>query len=179
MIDLARSTSWDEPASAALEHVLLATFDADADGSLNDLERITAVQTLRDAMWPRPPADTSVVAWSDEQLPDEDDPGPASPASLTQHDRRLLHDVDQARRLDRQELAPGSTIDAEARAEIARRFRLDDDARLTPAEFARYIAHRNAGSAVADLNDDNRIDDADLRLFLDVARPIDAPDQAP
>jgi len=169
MLELARTTTWDESTSAALERFMAAMFDANSDGRLDDHERIVAVRALRDAVWP----EVSNEAIERIQSPDDEASGLAAATTLSTQDRRLHHDVDEARRRDRQEGGGTGEIDADLRAEIVRRFQTDDDGRLTVDEFARYMAHRNAGSAAADLNSDGQIDDTDLRVFLDIASPID------
>jgi hypothetical protein len=169
LIASARMTSWDEPASAALELFMMAIFDADGDGMLNDVERIVAVRSLRDAVWPTSPNATP----GDLSEKRKEARSLAATATLSARDRRLHHDVDEARRRDRQEGGEVGQIDGKLRAEIVRRFRTEDDGHLTVSEFARYMVLRNAGSAAADLNGDGQIDDADLRVFLDVTSPID------
>lgn len=170
LLELARTTAWDEHSSAALERFMAATFDADDDGTLDDFERIVAVRALREAMWSAAPDETSDRG----QEPVGDDEGQAAPATLSSQERRLHHDVDERRRREHEEHG-GGAIDDDLRVAIALRFQLDDDGRVSVAELARYLHHRRNGSAAADLNGDGQADDSDLRLFLDVASPIDEP----
>lgn len=177
LLDVARATSWNEDNSAALERFLVASFDADGDGALDDFERIEAVLALREAMWPGASAGVTDV----ESDAEGDLASSAGSATLSEAERRLHHDADESRRRDRQEKRGSSAVGAQPsaelsndlRASIVERLQLEDDGRLTVAELARYMRLRNAGSSEADLNGDGHADDADLRILLDVASPID------
>ncbi len=173
MVELARHTSWDEQSTSTLKRFITATFDDDADGSLDDSERIIAVRALRDAAWPQVFDDVMV---SDPSLDDEA-VGTAGAPTLSPRDRRLYHDVDEARHRDQQESGGASNLDAsldpERSDEITRLYQIKPDGLLSVAELARYMARYNAGSAAADLDRDGAINETDLRLFLNVASPIE------
>ena len=173
MVELARHTSWDEQSTSTLERFITATFDDDADGSLDDSERIIAVRALRDAAWPQVFDDVVV---SDPSLDDEA-VGAAGAPTLSPRDRRLYHDVDEARHRDHQESGGTSSVDAaldpERSDEITRLYQIKPDGLLSVVELARYMARYNAGSAAADLDRDGVINETDLRLFLNVASPIE------
>jgi hypothetical protein len=53
------------------------------------------------------------------------------------------------------------------------RFTIEPDGHLSVAELSRFMARYNAGSAAADLDGDGAINESDLRLFLNVASPIE------
>lgn len=178
MLDLARRTSWNDHACASLDRLVLLTFDVDGDLELDDLERITAVKAMRDAIWPdslsdAPAASAQVLA---------DRPGAASAdARLTSEDLKRHHDVDETRRLDhalRREQGRDAAasdpvaMDPERLVQAVHEFRIVDDGHLTAGEFSRFMSRHRAGSVQADLNDDGLCDEADLRLFLDITSPL-------
>lgn len=169
VLELVRTTTWDEQASAALDSYVTATFDTDGDGELSDLERIHAIRAMRDAVWATPESDREADQWDEP----EEVAGPVTPESLSAEDRRLHHDVDERRRRDRDDFGGPGDVNEELRGAIVLRFKIEDDGQLTVAEFARYMALRYAGAAAADLNGDGRADETDLRIYLDVASPID------
>jgi len=170
-IELATSTAWDARAVEALEQFMLLAFDADGNGVLDDFERIVAVRSLSDAAWPSSPAESDVPL---HDVAVAAPVGRLGDGSLTGADLRLHHDVDETRRLDDAESpAVVGALDAEFRAEIVQRFQLDDDGHLTIDEYARFLRHYNSGSEIADLNLDGHVDEADLRIFLDIASPIE------
>ena len=173
LVERAKTTSWDVRTSAALELFMLATFDADGNGVLDDLERIAAVRAMRDAVWPE---QTAINASEVVRTSNEDAPDAAAAMMLSEEDRSLHRNVDEARRRERQEegAAAGEIAD-DLRAELVSRFQIDDDGRLTVAEYSRYMVQRKAKSPAADLDGDGRVNDTDLRVFLDVASPIDGP----
>ena len=167
---------WTEQASESLDRLIHIAFDANGDMVLDDLERIAAVQAMRDAMWPTAADDARSLV--QDVLEGRSATG-ASGAVLQPEDLRLHHDVDQSRRqehaAERERGEAGPANDAgglELRAEVVATFDLVDDGRLAAPEFARFLRHYRAGGPRADLNRDGRADEADLRLFLDVARPI-------
>lgn len=178
MVELARHTSWDEQSTSTLERFITATFDDDTDGSLDDSERIIAIRALRDAAWPQAFDDVMV---SDPSLDDEAR-GAAGAPTLSPRDRRLYHDVDEARRRDQQESGGAGNLDAaldpERRDEITRLYQIKPDGLLSVAELARYVARYKARSAAADLDGDGAINETDLRLFLNVASPIEEKEDA-
>ncbi len=172
LIELARTTVWDERNSASLEQLMRLAFDADGDGVLDDLERIIAIRAMRGALWPTNGGDI-VAAVRDGSTPVS---GPASEAPLAPEDLRLHHDADELRRVDHGSHTDDSQSvdepDPVVRATVIERFRLEDDGRLTAVEYGRFLRHYHARSERADLNGDGHVDEADLRLFLDVATPI-------
>ena len=174
LIESARSTVWDERMVESLEQLMVLAFDADGDRALSDFERITAVQSMRDAMWSVPPDDALAEAV-------EVGAGVVAPRitdiTLQPGDLTLHHDTDEARRLDH---APddgdedqGSDADDALREVVVARFQLDDDGRLSADEYARFLLYYNSGALAADLDLDGRVDERDLRLFLDVASPVE------
>lgn len=178
VIEVAATTVWDDRATESLDRLLLIAFDADGDLELDDLERIAAVQMMRDVMWPTAAEDGKALL---RDVLDRPRSGTASESTLGPEDLRLHHDVDESRRLDhaakreRGEV-PATTDEArdrtELHAEIVETFQLVDDDRLSATEFTRFLLLFRAGSQQADLSRDGRTDEADMRLFLDVARPI-------
>jgi hypothetical protein len=92
---------------------------------------------------------------------------------LSPRDRRLYHDVDEARRRDREEAGGTGELDPVVRDQIVGRFTIEPDGHLSVAELSRFMARYNAGSAAADLDGDGAINESDLRLFLNVASPIE------
>jgi hypothetical protein len=170
LIEQARNTVWDQQATESLERLLLLAFDANGDFSLDDGERIAAVRALREVMWPS--AEDDAHAFAREVMTRGRSAGTAesSGALLRPEDLRLHHDVDESRRRDH--AAEGVGVGGELRVAVIERFQLVDDGRLMPTEFARFLRRYRAGAEEADLNLDGRTDEADLRLFLDVARPI-------
>ena len=174
LIESARSTVWDDRMVESLEQLLVLAFDADGDGVLNDFERITAVRSMRDAMWSVPPDNALAAAV-------EVGAGVVAPRitdiTLQPGDLTLHHDTDEARRLDHApddgDADQGPVIDDALREVVIARFQLDDDGRLTADEYARFLLFYNSGAIAADLNLDGRVDEQDLRLFLDVASPVE------
>jgi len=168
LLELARATTWNEHISAALERFMAESFDVDGNGLLDDFERIVAVRALRDAAWPPAPVDAAELV-----EPGSDAIDGAGTAALSVRDRRLHHAVDEARRRDREEYGGSGEVSDDLRTAITQRFLIDDDGRLSVVELARFMTQHNLGSEAADLNGDGRADDSDLRLFLEVASPID------
>ncbi len=170
LISLARETTWDSHACSILALYLESTFDYDDDGTLDDAERIIAVRALRDAVWPDAFADAGEAPHDDvEEAPI----GGVAAAELSPRDRRLYHDVDEARRRDHEEAGGADELDPAQREEIHRRFSIEPDGHLSVAELSRFMSRFHAASAVADLDGDGVVADRDLRLFLNVASPID------
>lgn len=177
VVEMARRTVWDEQASEALEQLMLLAFDANGDLELDDFERIAAVKALRETMWPASAGDGEAFA---EAVMARGPGGHSSEILLAPEDLRLHHDVDESRRLDRtaegaeseEQLAPQLQMSDDLRTRVIAGFRLVDDGRLTAGEFARFLRRYRAGVQQADLNSDGLVDEADLRVFLDVANPI-------
>jgi hypothetical protein len=168
LLELVKTTRWDDEASAVLETFVTTTFDADGDGAISDRERIDAVRALRDAVWEDTGAEPDGPTLPEDGRTRAD----SAPATLSEADRRLHHEVDQARRRDHADFGGDGPLDGERRSAIVVRFEIDDDGRVTAAELARYLDARRAGLPAADLNGDGAVDDADLRAYLDVASPI-------
>ncbi len=170
LIEMARETSWTECTNEALALFLEGTFDYDDDGSLDDEERIIAVRALRDAVWPDAFGDGSEAPSDDVE---EDPSGGVAAAELSPRDRRLYHDVDEARRRDHEEAGTTDDLDPSQREQIQRRFSIEPDGHVSVAELSRFMARFNAASDAADLDGNGVVGEPDLRIFLDVASPID------
>ncbi|MBL9148179.1 MAG: hypothetical protein JNM94_05735 [Phycisphaerae bacterium] len=170
LLEFVRTTRWDDDASLVLEEFVSRTFDMNGDGAIDDLERIYAVRALRDAVWEDVTPDDEGVENPIE--PGSEENAEAAAATLSADDRRLHHEVDQERRRDHADFGGEAPLDDERRSAIVVRFEIDDDGRVTTAELARYLEARRANLPAADLNGDGAVDDADLRVYLDVTSPI-------
>jgi hypothetical protein len=169
LIAMAHEISWTECTNSGLVLFLESTFDYNDDGSLGDDERIIAVLAMRDAVWP----DAFADAIDEGAQANDEFSGSTAVIELSPRDRRLYHDVDEARRRDREEAGGTGELDPVVRDQIVGRFGIETDGHLSVTELSRFMARYNAGSAVADLDGDSVINESDLRLFLNVASPIE------
>jgi len=169
LIAMAHEISWTECTNSGLVLFLESTFDYNDDGSLGDDERIIAVLAMRDAVWP----DAFADAIDEGAQANDEFSGSTTSIELSPRDRRLYHDVDEARRRDREEAGGTGELDPVVRDQIVGRFGIETDGHLSVTELSRFMARYNAGSAVADLDGDSVINESDLRLYLNVASPIE------